>query len=57
MVREGVSQWLTPIVSVNGTNYTNIWVATSSLPAQVDDFWYVGYASSSACVPISLAGR
>ncbi len=43
-----LNSWNTTSVSVNGTNYTNVWVAVSSLPAKVNGFWYISYNSSVA---------
>ncbi len=41
-----INSWNTTSVKVNGTNYTNIWVAVSSLPAKINGFWYISYSSS-----------
>ena len=41
-----LNSWNTTSISVNGTNYTNIWVAVSSLPAKINGFWYISYNSS-----------
>jgi poly(hydroxyalkanoate) depolymerase family esterase len=41
-----LNSWNTTSVAVNGTNYTNIWVAVSSLPAKINGFWYISYTSS-----------
>jgi endo-1,4-beta-xylanase len=41
-----INSWNTTSISVNGTNYTNLWAATSSLPAKINGFWYVSYSSS-----------
>jgi beta-xylosidase len=43
-----INSWNTTSVTVNGVNYTNIWVATSSFPAKINSFWYVSYTSSVA---------
>jgi endo-1,4-beta-xylanase len=43
-----LNSWNTTSVAVNGTNYTNIWVAVSSLPAKINGFWYISYTSSVA---------
>ncbi len=43
-----LNSWNTSSVSVNGTNYTNTWVAVSSLPAKVNGYWYISYNSSVA---------
>jgi hypothetical protein len=41
-----INSWNTTSVTVNGTSYTNVWAATSSLPAKINGFWYVSYSSS-----------
>ena len=41
-----INSWNTTSVKVNGTNYTNVWVAVSSLPAKINGFWYISYSSS-----------
>ena len=43
-----LNSWNLASLSVNGTNYTNIWVAVSSLPAKIGGFWYISYNSSVA---------
>ena len=43
-----LNSWNTTSVSVNGTNYTNIYVPVSSLPAKINGFWYISYNSSVA---------
>jgi mannan endo-1,4-beta-mannosidase len=43
-----INSWNTLSVTVNGTNYTNVWASTSSLPAKINGFWYVGYNSNVA---------
>jgi GH35 family endo-1,4-beta-xylanase len=43
-----INSWNVASVTVNGTNYSNIWVATSSLPAKINGFWYVGYTGNFA---------
>jgi glucose/arabinose dehydrogenase len=43
-----INSWNTNSVTVNGVNYTNLWASTSSLPAQINGFWYVGYTSNVA---------
>jgi tetrahydromethanopterin S-methyltransferase subunit D len=34
-------------LTVNGVNYTNMWVPTSNLPAKINGFWYIKYTSST----------
>jgi lysophospholipase L1-like esterase len=41
-----INSWNTANVSVNGVNYTNIWVSTGSLPAKINGFWYVSYTGN-----------
>jgi PKD repeat protein len=43
-----INSWNTASVTVNGTNYTNLWAATSSLPAKISGFWYVSYTGNFA---------
>jgi endo-1,4-beta-xylanase len=38
-----INSWNMTSLTVNGTNYTNLWVASSSLPAKINGFWYIGY--------------
>lgn len=41
-----INSWNVTSLKVNGVNYTNLWTATSSLPAKVNGYWYVSYSSS-----------
>lgn len=43
-----INSWNLNSLTVNGTNYTNVWAAVSSLPAKVNGFWYISYNSSVA---------
>ncbi len=43
-----VNSWNTTSVTINGVNVSNIWMGSSSYPAQINGFWYVGYSSSVA---------
>ena len=43
-----INSWNTTSVSVNGTNYTNLYAAVGSLPAKVGGYWYVSYNSAVA---------
>jgi hypothetical protein len=43
-----INSWNTTSVSVNGTTYTNVYVAAGSLPAKVNGYWYVSYNSTVA---------
>jgi len=41
-----VNSWNTNSVTINGTNFTNVWVGSGSYPAPIGGFYYVGYNSS-----------
>jgi PKD repeat protein len=41
-----INSWSTTSVTLNGTNITNMWIPSSSYPAKIGGFWYVGYNSS-----------
>ncbi len=43
-----INSWNTTSVTVNGVNFTNIWVSSGSLPAKINGNWYVSYSSSVA---------
>lgn len=43
-----INSWNLASLNINGVNYTNIWVSTSSLTPKINGFWYVGYSSSVA---------
>ena len=43
-----LNSWNTTSVSVNGTNYTNLYAAVSALPAKINGNWYISYSSSVA---------
>ncbi len=51
-----INSWNVTSLTVNGTNYTNIYVSTSSLPAQISGYWYVAYNSSVAWGHFEAAG-
>jgi len=38
-----INSWNTTSVTVNGVNFTNIWVPSSSYPAQIGGYWYINY--------------
>ncbi len=38
-----VNSWNTTSVTINGVNFTNVYVPSSSYPAQQGGYWYVGY--------------
>jgi hypothetical protein len=41
-----INSWNTTSVTVNGTNFTNLYVAAGSLPAKLNGYWYVTYNSA-----------
>jgi endo-1,4-beta-xylanase len=41
-----INSWNTTSVTVNGTNYSNVYVTVASFPAKINGFWYIGYSSS-----------
>ena len=43
-----INSWNTTSVSINGTNITNLYMATGSYPAKIGGFWYISYNSASA---------
>ena len=43
-----INSWNTNSVTVNGVNFTNVWVGSGSYPAKINNNYYVGYNSSVA---------
>ena len=43
-----INSWNTVSVTVNGVSFTNIWAAPGSLPAKINNNYYVGYNSTVA---------
>ena len=43
-----INSWNTSSVTINGTNITNLYVASGSYPAKIGGFWYVTYNSTVA---------
>jgi len=43
-----INSWNLVSLTVNGTNYTNVYASTSSLPAKIGGYWYVSYNSNVA---------
>ena len=43
-----INSWNTTSVTLNGTNVTNLYVASGSYPAKINGFYYVAYSSSVA---------
>lgn len=43
-----INSWNTASVTINGTNITNLYMASGSYPAKIGGFWYISYNSSVA---------
>ena len=43
-----INSWNLTTLTVNGVNYTNVYVAAGSLPAKINGYWYVSYNSTVA---------
>jgi endoglucanase len=43
-----VNNWNNNAVSINGTNYTNVYVASGSLPAKINNNYYISFNGSYA---------
>jgi len=43
-----VNSWNLDILEINGTSYANKWVATFTIPASSDGYWYIRYKGSYA---------
>ncbi|MGC1377912.1 MAG: hypothetical protein WA821_16895, partial [Anaerolineales bacterium] len=41
-----INSWNLTSLTVNGVNYTNVYVAAGSLPAKINGYWYVSYNSA-----------
>jgi len=41
-----INSWNLTSLTVNGTNYTNLYVASGSYPAKINGYWYVSYNST-----------
>ncbi len=41
-----INSWNVANLTVNGVNYTNVYVSASSLPAKINGYWYVSYNST-----------
>jgi len=35
-------------LTVNGVNYTNLYVLAANLPARINGFWYISYTGNFA---------
>lgn len=44
-ISTSINSWNTLNVSVNGINYTNVYVPVGSLPAKINGYWYISYNS------------
>ena len=42
------NNWNLANLTINGVNFTGVYVATASLPAKINGFYYIGYTSSVA---------
>jgi endoglucanase len=43
-----INSWNMTSLTVNGTNYTNLYAPISSFPAKINGFWYISYNASVA---------
>ena len=43
-----INSWNLSSLTVNGVDFTNIYVAASSLPAKINGYWYISYTSTVA---------
>ena len=43
-----INSWNLANLTINGVNYTNTYVFTSSLPAKINGYWYVSYTGNYA---------
>ncbi len=43
-----INSWNLVSLTVNGVNFTNVYVPASGLPAKINGFWYVSYTSNVA---------
>jgi mannan endo-1,4-beta-mannosidase len=41
-----INSWNLTTLSINGTNFTNLYVAAGSYPAKINGYWYVSYNST-----------
>ncbi|ADN02189.1 cellulase family glycosylhydrolase [Spirochaeta thermophila] len=41
-----VNSWNLDLLEINGSDYTNVWVAQHQIPAAADGYWYIHYRSS-----------
>lgn len=38
-----IDSWNTTSIKINGIDVTNVWMGSSSYPAQINGFWYISY--------------
>jgi hypothetical protein len=43
-----INSWNLTNLTVNGVNFTNLYVAASALPAKINGYWYISYTSTVA---------
>jgi hypothetical protein len=41
-----INSWELNQLTINGVNFTNRWVASSSYPAKINGYWYIRYNGS-----------
>ncbi len=51
-----INSWNTTSLTVNGVNFTNVYVPSSSYPAQISGYWYVAYNGPYAWSHFEAAG-
>ncbi len=51
-----VNSWNVASLTINGVNFTNVYVPSSSYPAQIAGYWYVSYNSTVAWGHFEAAG-
>jgi hypothetical protein len=49
-----VNDWNVNTVSINGTNFSNVYVAAGGLPAKINGFYYISYNGSFAWSHIEI---
>lgn len=43
-----INSWNTTSLTVNGVNYTNVYIASGSYPAKINGYWYISYTGTVA---------
>jgi hypothetical protein len=41
-----INSWNLTSLTINGVNYTNLYLASGSYPAKINGYWYVSYNST-----------